>query len=367
VASNRPSSFAAGTSLRVASIVGARPQFIKAFPLSKAMQAIDGLEEIMIHTGQHSDENMSDIFFQELDIKAPQYRLDIHGGRHGAMTGRMLAAIEEVLLKETPDAVLVYGDTNSTLAGALAAAKLGVPIVHIEAGLRSFNRNMPEEINRVMTDHLSNLLFCPTRTAVENLAREGIAGNVHNVGDLMFDATLMATELAKRKSTIAGDLGLAPRRYGVATVHRAENTDSTENFAKIAAYLCESARERPIVLPLHPRAQDAAKRAGVDFARDNIKLIEPVGYIDMCALVRDAAVVFTDSGGLQKEAYFHRVPCVTMRSETEWVETVDSGWNRLWTVPHYKPRRDISEYGNGAAAQEISDILLCFLTQNAEG
>jgi UDP-GlcNAc3NAcA epimerase len=343
--------------IRLVSVVGARPQFVKAFPFSKAAREAGGLEEIMIHTGQHFDANMSDIFFRELGIAPPTYHFDIHGGAHGAMTARMLTAIEEVLLKEAPDAVLIYGDTNSTLAGALAAAKLHIPVVHVEAGLRSYNRAMPEEVNRVIADHLSAVLLCPTTTAIENLLKEGIRDGVHNVGDLMFDATVMATKLAEQHATVLKDLRLAPRSYGVATVHRAENTDDPENLTRVVRYLAEQAREHPIVLPLHPRTRAAAQAAGIDFAASNIRLLDPLGYLDMCQLVHGATVVFTDSGGLQKEAYFHRVPCVTLRSETEWVETVDNGWNRLWTVKDYKPRREIAEYGDGHSARKIVDVL----------
>jgi UDP-GlcNAc3NAcA epimerase len=356
---SKDSSPRARKALRLVSVVGARPQFVKAFPFSKAAREAGGLEEIMIHTGQHFDANMSDIFFRELGIAPPAYRFDIHGGHHGAMTGRMLAAIEDVLLKEAPDAVLIYGDTNSTLAGALAAAKLHIPVVHVEAGLRSYNRAMPEEINRVMADHLSAVLLCPTTTAIGNLAKEGIRNGVHNVGDLMFDATVMAAKLAEQHATVLKDLNLTPRSYSVATVHRAENTDDPEKLALIVRYLRE--QKHPIVLPLHPRTREAAQAAGIDFAKSNIRLVEPLGYLDMCQLVHSAAAVFTDSGGLQKEAYFHRVPCVTLRNETEWVETIDAGWNRLWTVDTYKPRRDIAEYGDGHAAQKIVDILHDFL------
>jgi UDP-GlcNAc3NAcA epimerase len=347
----------AGKAIRLVSVVGARPQFVKAFPFSKAVGEAPDFEEIMIHTGQHFDANMSEIFFRELGIAPPAYHFDIHGGHHGAMTGAMLTAIEEVLLKEQPDAVLVYGDTNSTLAGALAAAKLHIPVVHVEAGLRSYNRAMPEEVNRVVADHLSAVLLCPTTTAVENLLKEGIRDGVRNVGDLMFDATTMATKLSQQHATVLKDLELKPHAYGMATVHRAENTDDAASLSKIMRYLSEQAREQPIVLPLHPRTRAAAQNAGIDLGENNIRVVEPLGYLDMCQLVHGANIVFTDSGGLQKEAYFHRVPCVTLRSETEWVETVDNGWNRLWTVKDYQPRREIAEYGDGHSAQKIVEIL----------
>lgn len=342
--------------MKLVSVVGARPQFVKAFPFSKAARDAGDLHEVMIHTGQHFDANMSDVFFRELGIAPPAYHFDIHGGHHGAMTARMLTAIEEVLAKEQPDALLVYGDTNSTLAGALAAAKLHIPVVHVEAGLRSYNRAMPEEINRVMADHLSAVLLCPTNAAVDNLIKEGIHDGVHNVGDVMFDATVMAATLAKEHATVLKDMNLKPKTYGVATVHRAENTDSPQNLSRVVRYLTEQAREQPIVLPLHPRTRAAAEAAGVEFGK-NVRLTDPLGYLDMSQLVSGANIVFTDSGGLQKEAYFHRVPCVTLRSETEWVETVDHGWNRLWTTQDYKPRRDITEYGDGHSAEKIVQIL----------
>jgi UDP-GlcNAc3NAcA epimerase len=343
-------------SVKLVSVVGARPQFVKAFPFSKAAREAGDLHEVMIHTGQHFDANMSDVFFRELGITPPAYHFDIHGGHHGAMTARMLTAIEDVLLKEQPRAVLVYGDTNSTLAGALAAAKLRIPVVHVEAGLRSYNRAMPEEINRVLADHLSAVLLCPTTTAIGNLTKEGIRDGVHNVGDVMFDATLMATKLAQAHATVLKDLKLTSKTYGVATVHRAENTDDPAHLSRVAHYLAEQAREQPLILPLHPRTRAAAKSAGIDFGKD-VRLVDPLGYLDMCQLVHGANIVFTDSGGLQKEAYFHRVPCVTLRAETEWVETVDSGWNRLWTARDYKPRRDIAEYGDGRSAQKIVEII----------
>jgi len=345
------------TKHRLVSIVGARPQFIKALPFSRAVRAHKGFEEVMIHTGQHFDRNMSEIFFSELEIAPPRYHLNINGGSHGNMTGRMLSAVEEVLIAERPAAVIVYGDTNSTIAGALAAAKLHIRVVHVEAGMRSFNRRMPEELNRVVADHLSSVLLCPTTTAVENLKREGIIRGVHKVGDIMYDATLLAVPLAKRHSKILKRLDLKPKTYGVATIHRAENTDSHSTLAEIAKYLRKESRKIPIVLPLHPRTRQAMSDAGINFSRGAIKVIDPLGYIDMCRLVHSAQIVLTDSGGLQKEAYFHRVPCVTLRTETEWVETIECGWNRLWTTPDYLPRRKIMEYGDGQTAKQILNIL----------
>jgi UDP-GlcNAc3NAcA epimerase len=310
-----------------------------------------------VHTGQHFDDNMSSVFFSELDISPPRYRFDVAGKSHGAMTGEMLQAIENVLLSEKPSAVIVYGDTNSTLAGALAAAKLEIPLIHIEAGLRSFDKSMPEEINRVMTDHVSDILFCPTRVAVANLEREGITGCVHLVGDLMYDAMLIATPIAERTSTILDDLELKARQYGVLTIHRAANTGDPAVLSRLLDYAADQACGVPIIFPIHPRTLAAARKAGIDPARPGIRVIAPLGYLDMSRLVHHANVVLTDSGGLQKEAYFHRVPCVTLRQETEWTETVACGWNRLWETADYRPRRDIADYGNGNAAREILEIV----------
>jgi UDP-GlcNAc3NAcA epimerase len=341
--------------MRVLSIVGARPQFIKAAAVSRALAAASDVEEIMVHTGQHFDPEMSLIFFEELAIPHPRHNLHIQGGNHGAMTGRMLMAIEEVIVAEKPDWVLVYGDTNSTIAGAIAAAKLHVPVAHVEAGLRSYNRRMPEEINRVVTDHVSELLFCPTGAAIANLEKEGVTRGVHHTGDVMFDATLHAAQQAKSRSTIRERLGLAEGDYTVATVHRAENTDDLEQLRKVLTWLARQARERQVVFPLHPRTRQAVERMGLSL--DGLVILPPIGYLEMAALIAGSAAVFTDSGGLQKEAYFHGKPCVTLRNETEWVETVECGWNRLWTTPNYAPRRTILEYGKGQASTDIVRIL----------
>jgi UDP-GlcNAc3NAcA epimerase len=317
---------------RILTIVGARPQFVKAGVVSQALAAA-GVEERLVHTGQHYDADMSAIFFEELGIPAPTHHLGIGSGSHGAQTGRMLEAIEQVILDEKPDRVLVYGDTNSTLAGAVAASKLHVPIDHIEAGLRSFNRRMPEEINRVVTDHLSALLFAPTDTAVTNLANEGIAGpHVVQCGDVMHDATLAAREVAATRSDVLDRLSLEPGRFILATVHRAESTDDPVILRRIVEGLVQAAiaASLEVVLPLHPRTRGALERAGLlDFAEGSLRLTPPVGYLDMTRLESAAALVATDSGGVQKEAFFHRVPCVTLRSETEWVELVELGWNKL--------------------------------------
>ncbi len=338
----------------IMTVVGARPQFIKAAPVSRALAA-EGLRDILVHTGQHFDAAMSAVFFEELRIPVPGHNLEVHSLGHGAMTGRMIEKLEAIMLDENPAMVLVYGDTNSTIAGALAAAKLNIPVAHVEAGLRSFNRRMPEELNRVVTDHLSTLLFCPTQAAVRNLATEGITEGVHAVGDVMYDMTLATVAQAEQRSTILQTLDLSPRTYAVSTIHRAENTDDPDRLTKIMAWLAEAARKIPIVMPLHPRTHKLMSAIKMS---PRIRLIEPLGYLDMTCLMHHATAVFTDSGGLQKEAYFHRVPCVTLRDETEWVETVEAGWNRLWTVPNYTaPRREISCYGDGHTAERIVEVI----------
>ena len=343
----------------VMTIVGARPQMIKAAAVSRALGQAGDLREVLVHTGQHFDANMSDVFFDDLEIPAPAHYLDVSGGAHGAMTGRMLERLEEVMVSEKPAAVIVYGDTNSTLAGALAAAKLHIPVLHVEAGLRSFNKRMPEEINRIVADHVSSLLLCPTRVAVANLAREGITSGVHWVGDVMFDVIVDVRSKALTRSSVLERLGLKDKEYGVCTVHRAENADDAQRFGKVIAYLSREAERLPLVFPVHPRI----RRRVADLAQRSrrITFIDPLGYLDMCRLMAGARIVLTDSGGMQKEAYFHRVPCVTLRDETEWVETVESGWNRLWTSPDYAPRRDIPDYGDGNASGRIVDLVRAFL------
>jgi UDP-GlcNAc3NAcA epimerase len=342
----------------ILTVIGTRPQFIKAAAVSRILNTRSDLREIIVHTGQHYDDNMSRQFFEELDIPAPAYSLDIHGGAHGEMTGRMLQAIELIIGEVRPNLVLVYGDTNSTVAGALAAAKMHVPVAHVEAGLRSFDRGMPEEVNRIVTDHISNLLFCPTQVAVANLRREGIVGGVYHVGDVMYDMSLRTAALAKQKSKILERLALQPHSYAVATVHRAESTDQPDKLARIFMWLAERAAERPVVMPLHPRTRLAIERAAINHGA--VRMIDPLGYLDMTGLVQNATAVYTDSGGLQKEAYFHRVPCITLRTTTEWVETVEAGWNRLWTAPpNDSPRREINDYGNGLAALRIVEAIEC--------
>jgi UDP-GlcNAc3NAcA epimerase len=341
--------------VRIVTVVGCRPQFVKAGAVSDALQAA-GVTEILVHTGQHHDAEMSDVFFEELRLAPPAYHLGVAGGGHGDMTGRILQALEPVLLDEAPDWVIVYGDTNSTLAGAVCASKLHLPVAHVEAGLRSGNRRMPEEINRIVADHVSDLLLCPTTAAVENLAREGITSGVHHTGDVMHDMALRMIPHARTESTILQRLGVADGAFALATVHRAENTDDAAQLQRVIDWLKHAAADRPVVFPVHPRTRRAAEQAGVDF--DGLLACEPLGYLDVTRLLDGCAAVYTDSGGLQKEAYFHRRPCVTLRNETEWVETVTHGWNRLWHEPDYQPRRDIPEYGDGHAAQRVADALV---------
>jgi UDP-GlcNAc3NAcA epimerase len=339
---------------KILTVVGARPQFIKAAPVGRAIAATSDLQEVMVHSGQHFDDNMSGTFFEQLELPQPAYQLGIHGGGHSAMTGRMMVALEDVMSHEKPDAVLVYGDTNSTLAGALTAAKLQIPIAHVEAGLRSFDQ-IPEEINRALTDRVSRWLFCPTKNAVTNLSREGLTHGVHLVGDVMYDASLMMRERARASSTILQQLGLKRGDYQLATLHRAENTDNRDALSRAIDYLNEATRAMPLVLPLHPRTRAASVRFGLDFG--GIRTINPVGYLDMIALLDGCRRVLTDSGGLQKEAYFFRKRCVTLRDATEWRETIDAGWNRVWGDADYQARKEIVAYGNGHAAEKIIELL----------
>jgi UDP-GlcNAc3NAcA epimerase len=339
----------------ILTVVGARPQFIKAAPVSHALRAHGGFDEVVVHTGQHFDDAMSEVFFKELDLPRPKHHLKINNLSHGAMTGRMLEQIESVILTERPSCVLVYGDTNSTLAGALAASKLHVPIAHVEAGLRSFNKRMPEELNRVVTDHLSSLLLCPTSASVVNLRAEGITVGVHHVGDVMYDATLAAVEKARARSRILEQLDLTPKTYAVATVHRAENTDDPVRLRCVLEWLQNASCTWPIIFPLHPRTRQRIEGFGLDLA--GLRTVEPLGYLDMTLLSHHAASIYTDSGGLQKEAYFHRVPCVTLRDETEWVETVEAGWNRLWRSSATEAQGTISDYGEGHTSHSIAKLL----------
>jgi UDP-GlcNAc3NAcA epimerase len=317
--------------MKIVTIIGARPQFIKAAAVSRVLRASDGMDEILVHTGQHYDANMSDVFFDELEIPRPDYHLGIGSASHGAQTGRMLEGIEQVVLERQPDWVLVYGDTNSTLAGALAAVKLHIPVAHVEAGLRSFNRRMPEEINRVLTDQVSDLLFTPTEVASAHLRREGIPeARIHLVGDVMYDASLFYREKARQQTHILARLGLTPQSYVLATVHRAENTDDPHRLREIFTGLQRVAEHMPVVLPLHPRTRHIIEGQGLtEQYLSRLTLIDPVGYLEMVALEESAFAITTDSGGVQKEAFFYRVPCVTLRDETEWVETVEAGANQL--------------------------------------
>jgi UDP-N-acetylglucosamine 2-epimerase len=369
------------SAMKIVSIVGARPQFIKAAPVSRALRRArtqaGAPVEVLVHTGQHYDRQMSAIFFDELQIPKPDYNLEVGSGSHGWQTGQMLIRIEETLLAEKPDWVLVYGDTNSTLAGALAAVKLHLPLAHVEAGLRSFNRCMPEEHNRVLTDHAADLLLCPTRTAVNNLAREGILEGVHLVGDVMYDAVLFNASLAEERATVLSRLGLERGGYVLATIHRPANTDNPGRLSAILAAFAQL--EGPVVFPVHPRTRQRIDELGLSpgaksprTARPLAGLIDPVGYLDMLVLEKNAGLIVTDSGGVQKEAYFFGVPCLTIRDETEWVETVDAGWNRLVAADPdgiVQAARDFqaaagsigpppSCFGDGRAAEAIVNLLL---------
>lgn len=321
--------------MKIVTVVGARPQFVKAATVSRAIRAHNGkrsgneIIEVMIHTGQHFDGNMSQVFFDELDIPRPAYNLEISGGTHGLMTGRMLEHIECVLMDEKPDWVLIYGDTNSTLAGALAASKLHIPVAHVEAGLRSFNMRMPEEINRILSDRISTLLFCPTEQAVQNLKSEGVKKGVLKVGDVMYDASLFYRELGQKKSTIMNHYSLVPKEFVLATCHRAENTDDVVRMSGIVDGLALLAQQTRVIFPLHPRTRGVLLASGLLEKLGAVEIVEPVSFIEMVQLEAAAKVIVTDSGGVQKEAYFFAVPCITMRDETEWVETVALGANVL--------------------------------------
>lgn len=358
--------------MKIVTVVGARPQFIKAAAMSRAISEryAGTMEEVLVHTGQHYDENMSKVFFEELQIPQPRYNLEISGGSHGAMTGRMLGAVEEVLLRERPDWLLIYGDTNSTLAGALAAAKLHIPVAHVEAGLRSFNMRMPEEVNRILSDRVSSLLFCPTETAVKNLQNEGIRQGVHNVGDVMYDVALFYRDWARQQSSALNRLGLEVGEFALATCHRAENTDDPQRLKAILSALSNIAAQVPVVLPLHPRTRKLAADYGLAPLLAPLRVTEPLPFLDMVALEQAARVILTDSGGVQKEAFFYGVPCITLRDETEWVETIDAGWNRL--VGASEPlilgamaeivgdgvkRVQVSPYGDGKAANAILAVM----------
>lgn len=356
--------------MSVVTIIGARPQFVKAGTVSRALKSA-GVKEVIVHTGQHFDYNMSQVFFEEMEIPVPDYNLEINSLSHGAMTGRMLEAIEKVLLAEKPRAVLVYGDTNSTLAGALAAQKLGIPVAHVEAGLRSFNMAMPEEANRILTDRISTLLFCPTRIAVDNLKAEGFDRfkcTIFNVGDVMLDAALYYSERSAQKSKILRTLELEPN-FVLATVHRQESTDNPQNLNGIIDALNAIHVERQVIVPLHPRTKKIIEASGIKM---NFTTIPPVGYFDMVELLKHCSLVITDSGGLQKEAFFFEKSCVTLRAETEWIELVEGGYNVLagsdseTIVECYRkmvkshPDFSASLYGLGNASAQIAETIKLF-------
>jgi UDP-GlcNAc3NAcA epimerase len=358
--------------VKIATVIGARPQFVKAAAVSRALHQFPDTTEIIIHTDQHYDPRMSDIFFRELELKAPEHHLGVGSASHGAQTGRMLERIERCLAAEKPDYVLVYGDTNSTLAGALAAAKLHVPVAHVEAGLRSFNRRMPEEINRVLTDHVADLLFAPTVQAVENLRAEGIPEDrICMVGDVMYDAVLYFGARAREHSRLLADLQLRSGEYVLATLHRAENTDDPVRFRALWLALQQLSEYLPVVLPLHPRSRQVLDKQVLADKSPSLRVIDPVGYLDMLMLEKNARLIATDSGGVQKEAFYCRVPCVTLRDETEWVELVELGWNRLappvsaaavlnalLDALNAKPAGEARPYGDGDSARRIAEILI---------
>jgi UDP-GlcNAc3NAcA epimerase len=361
----------APTTPKVLTVVGARPQFIKAAPVSRALAAA-GIAEYLVHTGQHYDTRMSEVFFAELGIRPPDLNLSVGSGTHGAQTGAMLPGLESAMLAQQPDWVVVYGDTNSTLAGALAASKLHIPLAHVESGLRSYNRKMPEEINRVVADVLSNLLFIPTETARVNLAREGInSGRVVYSGDVMYDAMCLFSKRAESAPGILGRLGLTKQSFVLATIHRAENTDHPQRLNAAVRGLQLAAEHTRVVLPLHPRTRARLVEQGIA-GNSGLEVIEPVGFLDMLRLEANAAVIATDSGGVQKEAFFQGVPCVTLRDETEWTELVNSGWNRL--APPVNPGavaeailsargargKPVQPYGDGHASEIIVETLLTF-------
>ncbi|MFN8414019.1 MAG: UDP-N-acetylglucosamine 2-epimerase (non-hydrolyzing) [Anaerolineales bacterium] len=349
--------------MKILTVVGARPQFVKASAVSRVLRQAN--TEVLVHTGQHYDDRMSEVFFRELEIPQPDYNLEVGSAGHSVQTGEMLIRMEPIFEQEKPDCVLVYGDTNSTLAGALVSSKLHVPVAHVEAGLRSFNREMPEEINRILTDHVSQWLFCPSSKSVDNLALEGITKGVHVVGDVMYDVILRNVGEAEKKSNILHSLNLKSGKYLLATVHRAANVDDTVRLSEILETF--KLLGETVVFPVHPRTFKAIQSAGF-LVGENIKFIEPVGYLDMLWLEKNARMILTDSGGVQKEAYWLKIPCVTLRDETEWVETVLAGWNVLTGVVQTKiieavqtfsiPAAHPAVFGNGDAGQRIVQKLM---------
>jgi UDP-GlcNAc3NAcA epimerase len=382
--------------MKVVTIVGARPQFIKAAAVSRAIAEYNKnrthisplVDEVIIHTGQHYDENMSDIFFDELQIPLPNYQLETREFTHGAMIGRMIERIEKVLICERPDVVLVYGDTNTTLAGAVTSAKLNIPVAHVEAGLRSFNRKMPEEINRVLTDHVSTILFCPTETAVSNLKREGFANIISpsiierekyylnsnspiilKVGDVMYDSLLFYSDEAEKRSNVLSKFGLKKKNYALATIHRAENTDNLVRLRDIIESLVTISKDLKVIWPVHPRNEQTLNQLAINFNHDHFIKIKPQGYLDFLQLERNSRIVLTDSGGVQKEAYLLGVPCITLREETEWIETVQNGMNILvganresiekayLSLNGMNTHSDTRHFGNGSSSKDIVNIL----------
>jgi UDP-GlcNAc3NAcA epimerase len=358
------------TPMKVLTVVGARPQFVKASAISKVMREnySDKLNEVIVHTGQHFDNDMSGVFFQDLEIAEPKYNLGISGGSHGRMTGQMLESIENCLMHEWPSKVLVYGDTNSTLAAALASAKLQIPLVHVESGLRSFNNKMPEEINRIVTDRLSQTLLCPSEQSVRNLAKDGIVDGVHMVGDVMFDVAKNYKGVANIKSRILERLNLRPQSYILVTCHRAENTDDQKRLSSIVEAVSRLAQNTTVVFPIHPRTKKQIACFDLMNKLNSVLLTPPLPFLDMIQLEQFAKVILTDSGGVQKEAYFYEVPCVTMRDETEWIETVASGWNNVVGADAdgivaacraEKPKNaPPAAYGDGTAAKKCVELIL---------
>jgi UDP-GlcNAc3NAcA epimerase len=374
--------------MKIVSIVGARPQFVKYCPVSKAIGKFnktsgENIRDVLIHTGQHYAYTMSKIFFDELGIREPEYHLDVGSGTNGAQTAQVLQKAEEVLMQEKPDIVLVYGDTNSTMGGALAASKLHVPIAHIEAGLRSYNKKMPEEINRVLTDHISTVLFCPTETAVRNLEKEGFSSIIDheklaygfsrsspqkspfvpdisrpvvlNVGDVMFDVLMTAVEIAESRAVGLEGLALDGEDYALLTIHRAENTDNPENFHEILDFVNRTSEGKPVVFPMHPRTKKIYEKLE-NALGENVRTIGPVGYFEILTLLKHSRLLMTDSGGMQKEAFWLQVPCITLRNDTEWTETVESGWNILFrNYPGFHSPQKVGKdhYGDGRAAEKI--------------
>lgn len=356
--------------MKLLTVIGARPQFIKTAALSRELK-IRNCSEIIVHTGQHYDPNMSEVFFEELKISSPKYQLEIKSSKHGEMTGMMLSEIERVCLLEKPDILVVYGDTNSTLAGALAAAKIHIPIAHIEAGLRSFNKSMPEEINRLLTDHMSDILFPPTKTAESHLISEGIDKNkIHVVGDIMYDVSKYYAPLSEQKENLLFKLNVKKKEYILVTCHRQENTNSPERLKAIFTALMRISERYPVICPLHPRTKKYLSEVSWFKETPQLKIIEPVGYLEMIALERNAKLITTDSGGIQKEAYFYHVPCVTFRDETEWTELVENNWNTLCPPTSDEniiraieksldtKGNDVNLYGEGNTAKLIADVIL---------